>query len=161
MNTILLFACIGIITGCFILLGLSPMEFTGAVFARLTDKPKSLRDEVDETTRRKKPSYLRREIQEVQAILKVTGREKHFPMLCAASLMLFAAGASLAIMLSNFFLVPVMAAGFLFLPFWWVKLTASHFKKDIAAEPDANCQGLFNQVYKEVTFCGLPHGADA
>lgn len=134
MNTILLFACIGMITGCFILLGLSPMEFTGSVFARLTDKPKSLRDEVNETTCRKKPSYLRREIQEVQAILKVTGREKHFPMLCAASLMLFTAGASFAIMLSNFFLVPVMAAGCMFLPFWWVKLTASHFKKDIAAE---------------------------
>ena len=29
------------------------------------------------------------------------------------------------------------------------------------APPDANCQGLFNQVYKEVTFCGLLHGADA
>ena len=29
------------------------------------------------------------------------------------------------------------------------------------AEPETNCQGLFNQVYKEVTFCGLLHGADA
>lgn len=27
--------------------------------------------------------------------------------------------------------------------------------------PETNCQGLFNQVYKEVTFCGLLHGADA
>ena len=27
-----------------------------------------------------------------------------------------------------------MAAGCMLLPFWWVKLTASHFKKDIAAE---------------------------
>lgn len=28
-------------------------------------------------------------------------------------------------------------------------------------EPETNCQGLFNQIYKEVTFCGLLHGADA
>ena len=50
------------------------------------------------------------------------------------SLLFFAVGASVAVMLSNFFLVPVMAAGCMLLPFWWVKLTASHFKKDIAAE---------------------------
>ena len=29
------------------------------------------------------------------------------------------------------------------------------------ATPETNCQGLFNQIYKEVTFCGLLHGADA
>ena len=31
----------------------------------------------------------------------------------------------------------------------------------LVSTPETNCQGLFNQVYKEVTFCGLPHGADA
>ena len=134
MTTILLMACIGMIAGSFLLLGLTPMEFTTAIFGRLTDQPKALRDEVNETTRRKKKSYLRREIAEVQSILKVTGRMARFPMLCALSLLFFAVGASVAVMLSNFFLVPVMAAGCMLLPFWWVKLTASHFKKDIAAE---------------------------
>ncbi len=134
MTTVLLIACIGMIAGSFILLNLSPMTFTGAVFARLTDKPKSLRDEINETTHRKKQSYLRRELAEAQAILKATGREKSFPMLCAVSLALFAAGASIAIMLGNLFLVPVMAAGLMLLPFWYVKLTQTHFKKDIAAE---------------------------
>ena len=32
---------------------------------------------------------------------------------------------------------------------------------DFAVLPETNCQGLFNQIYKEVTFCGLLHGADA
>jgi Flp pilus assembly protein TadB len=127
-------ACIGMIAGSFLLLGLTPMAFTATIFGRLTDQPKALRDEVNETTRRKKKSYLRREIAEVQSILKVTGRSARFPMLCALSLLFFAVGASVAVMLSNFFLVPVMAAGCMLLPFWWVKLTASHFKKDIAAE---------------------------
>jgi Flp pilus assembly protein TadB len=134
MTTVLLFACIGMVTGFFVLLGLSPVEFTEAVFARLTDKPRSIRDEVNETTRRKKLPYLRREIAETQAILMATGREKRFPMLCALSLAFFAAGASISIMLGNFFLVPVMAVGLMFLPFWYVRLTQSHFKKDIAAE---------------------------
>ncbi len=134
MTTILLIACVGMITGFFMLLHLTPMVFTAAIFSRLTDRPKALRDEVDAFTRRKKQSYLRREIAAVQSILKVTGRTARFPMLCALSLLCFAVGASIAIMLSNLFLVPVMAAGCMFLPFWWVRLTASHFKKDIAAE---------------------------
>lgn len=134
MTSIQLMACIGMIAGFFMLFQISPMAFTGSVFTRLTDRPRSIKDEVGEFTRRKKPSYLRREIADVQAILKVTGREKQFPMLCAAALLLFCVGASLAVVLANFFLVPVMAAGCMMLPFWWVKLTASHFKRDIAAE---------------------------
>lgn len=134
MNSVLLIACIGMITGSFILIGLSPMTFTDAVFVRITDKPKSLRDEINEATRRKKKSYLHRQIAETQAILKATGREKSFPRLCALSLTFFAAGGSIAIVLDNFFLVPVMATGLMLLPFWYVKLTQTHFKKDIAAE---------------------------
>ena len=33
--------------------------------------------------------------------------------------------------------------------------------KDKGAEPETKSQGLFHQIQKEVTFCGLPHGADA
>lgn len=134
MSTILLIACIGMITGFFILFGISPMEFTENIFKKLISKPRSIKDEINETTKRKKISFLRREIMEVQEILKVTGREKRFPMLCAFSLLLFAMGGSIAIMLGNFFLVPVMAIGFMFLPFWYIRLTQSYFKRDIAAE---------------------------
>ena len=31
----------------------------------------------------------------------------------------------------------------------------------LAVLPETTCQGLFHQIQKEVTFCGLPHGADA
>ena len=134
MSTILLIACIGMITGSFILFGISPMEITENIFKKLISKPKSIKDEINETTKRKKVSFLRREIMEVQEILKVTGRDKKFPLLCALSLLLFAMGGSIAIMLSNFFLVPVMAIGFMFLPFWYIRLTQSYFKRDIAAE---------------------------
>ena len=30
-----------------------------------------------------------------------------------------------------------------------------------AAQPETKSQGLFHQIQKEVTFCGLPHGAYA
>ena len=37
-------------------------------------------------------------------------------------------------MIGNVFLIPVLACGFLFLPFWYIRLTASHFKKDVSSE---------------------------
>ena len=46
MNLIQLIACIGLITGCFVLLRISPMDFTEGVFRRITSKPKSIRSEV-------------------------------------------------------------------------------------------------------------------
>lgn len=134
MSTILLIACIGMITGSFVLIGISPMEFTDTIFTRLMSKPRSIKDEVNEITKRKKISFFRREIDEVQEILKITGRENRFPIICALSLLLFAMGGSIAIILGNYFLVPVMAIGFMFVPFWYVRITQTHFKKDIAAE---------------------------
>lgn len=73
MTSIQLIACIGMVTGFFILLRLSPMEFTDGVFRRLTSRPKSLKDEINELTHRKKKSFLRREIADTQNILKMTG----------------------------------------------------------------------------------------
>jgi len=103
MTTLQLFACIGMIVGCFILLRLKPIEFTDAVMGRLTSRPKSLKDEINEATQRKKPSFLRREIMEAQDILALTGRSGRFSLICACSLLLFATGAAFAIMLQNVF----------------------------------------------------------
>ena len=134
MNVILLIACIGMITGFFIILSLSPMEFTDSVFKNILNKSRSIKEEINEITKRKKVSYFRREVIEVQSILKLTGREGWFPMICAVSLFLFAIGSGIAIVLGNFFSVPVLGIGFMLLPFWYVRLTQTHFKRDIAAE---------------------------
>lgn len=134
MTALLLVACVGMIAGAFLIFRISPMDFTEGVFRRLTAGPRSIRDEINEATQRKKPNFIRREILEVQTILKATGKEDRFPLLCAAALLLFAVGAGIAIVLNNFLLVPVLAMGMMFLPFWYIKLTAGHYKKDIAAE---------------------------
>lgn len=134
MTAILLIACAGLITGAFLLMGLSPLEFTGGLFGFLTRKNNSIRAEINETTHRKKTSFLRREIAEVQEILTITGRSSRFSLVCAASLLFFAAGASLTILMGNMFLVPVLSVGMMFIPFWYIRLTATHYKKNIAAE---------------------------
>ena len=134
MTAIQLFSCIGLIVGCFLLLHITPMDFTEGVFQRITSRPKSIRAEVNESTRRKKKSFLRREIEEAQNILQMTGRAVKFPMVCALSLLLFMIGAFIALILGNYFLVPVLAVGLMLVPFQFIRLTASHFKKNIAAE---------------------------
>ncbi len=134
MTTILLASCIGLIAGFFLLIGLTPMEFTDSLFGFLTRKNKSIRSEINDAAKRKKMSLFRREITEIQKILKITERSGLFSLVCAASLLGFATGVSLAILMNNVFLVPVLAVGMMFLPFWYIKLTASHYKKNIADE---------------------------
>ncbi|MCG9969212.1 hypothetical protein L9W92_14390 [Pelotomaculum terephthalicicum JT] len=134
MITLQLIACVGLIAGAFILLEISFSEFTDGLFGFLTRRPQGIRDEINEATQRKKPSFLRRGILEAQDILTLTGRSSRFTMVCASSLLLFAVGASIAILLRNVFLIPALALGLMFLPFWYVRLTAGHYKKNIAAE---------------------------
>lgn len=122
------------IVGAFLLLRITPMDFTAGVFRRLTSKPRSIRAEVNEITHRKKKPFLRREIEEAQSILQMTGRSDTFPMVCALSLLLFLVGGAIALLLGNIFLVPVLAVGLMLLPFWFIRLTAYHFKKSISAE---------------------------
>ena len=134
MTAIQLLACAGLIAGAFLILGLKPVEFTDGLFAFLLRPKHSIREDIQTSTGRKKDGPLRREIMEAQAILEMTGRGGRFSLVCAAALTLFCVGGSIAILFGNFFLAPVMAAGFLFLPFWYVKLTANHYKRDIASE---------------------------
>ena len=76
MTALLLTACVGMITGAFLIFRISPMDFTLGVFRRLTAGPKSIRDEINETTHRKKPGLFRREISEAQTVLQATGKEQ-------------------------------------------------------------------------------------
>ncbi len=134
MTMMELLACAGMIAGFFFLLNLKLVEFTDQLFSFLLHKPKTLKEEINETTRRKKPNLLKREILEAQDVLSMTGRGNRFSLVCALSLGLFTLGGSLAILIGNFFLAPVMAVGFLFVPFWYVRLTASHYKNNVSAE---------------------------
>ena len=79
MTALLLTACIGMITGAFLIFRISPMDFTLGVFRRLTAGPKSIRDEINETTHRKKPGFFRREISEAQTSCKPPARKNAFP----------------------------------------------------------------------------------
>ena len=127
-------ACIGMVSGCFLLFHIRLTDFTTEVFQGLLGRPKNLQDAIREEMHTKKVSYLKRELLEIQDILTATGREKQFPLLCTVAFLLFAAGASAAAVMGNLFLVPVLAVGCLFVPFWYIKITSHSYKKEISEE---------------------------
>lgn len=134
MTAILIVACVGLTAGFFMLFGISPMEFTEGIFSRILAKPNSIKSQINEATRRKKPNLLRREITEAQEILRLTNRTQMFVILCACSLGLAAAGICISAAIGNLFLAPVLAIGLMFVPFWYVKTTATNYKKAISSE---------------------------
>ena len=134
MTAILIVACVGLTAGFFMLFGISPKEFTEGIFTRILAKPNSIKSQINEATRRKKPNLLRREITEAQEILRLTNRTQMFGILCACSLGLAAAGICISAAIGNLFLAPVLAIGLMFVPFWYVKTTATNYKKAISSE---------------------------
>ena len=134
MTAILIVACVGLTAGFFMLFGISPMEFTEGIFSRILAKPNSIKSQINEATRRKKPNLLRREITEAQEILRLTNRTQMFGILCACSLGLAAAGICISAAIGNLFLAPVLAIGLMFVPFWYVKTTATNYKQAISSE---------------------------
>ena len=134
MTAVLLLDFAGMVVGCFLLIGLSPMEFTESIFSRILAKPNSIKSQINEATRRKKPNFLRREIMEAQEVLRLTNRTSMFGMLCACSLALAAVGVSMAVAIGTMFLAPVLAIGLMFVPFWYIKTTETNYKKAISSE---------------------------
>ncbi len=79
-------------------LKISPLDLGKNIFHRLENRPQSLKESLNETTKRKKENYLEREIKEVQAILESTGRGHKFPQVSVLSMFLFVLGGSVAIL---------------------------------------------------------------
>ena len=134
MTLLVTIAAIIAITGGFLLLRLSPFVFVEELATLARPKKASMRNRILESRNQKQPKGLKLLIMEVQSILRITGREERFSVLCVLSLFLFVVGVLIAVTMNNGFLVPVLSVGFPLLPFYYIKLTASRQKKQINGE---------------------------
>ena len=130
MLTLRIFAFMALIVGAFRLLDI---RFTD-LFRDFINKPQSIRTQIDEATNRKKKRFIVRQIEEVSEIMRLTDREDKIPVVFIACAVFAIAGAIIASLFDNVFLIPVLGVGMMCLPVWYIKLTASHFKKDISEE---------------------------
>ena len=130
MLTLRIFAFMALVVGTFRLLDIRFAD----LFRDFINKPQSIRTQIDEATNRKKKRFIVRQIEEVSEIMRLTDREDKIPVVFIACMVFAIAGTIIASLFDNVFLIPVLGIGMMCLPVWYVKLTASHFKKDISEE---------------------------
>lgn len=68
---------------------------------------------------------------ELEQLLRVTGRAEKYALLKRLSVILFLAGAALAVVLNNIYLIPVLGLGFSLFPIWYLRSTAAGYKKHL------------------------------
>lgn len=71
---------------------------------------------------------------EIEQILEGMGRAGQFSVIKQVSLLLFAVGAVLALLLNNIYMVPILGIGFSLIPVWYLRSTASSYKKHLNEE---------------------------
>lgn len=68
---------------------------------------------------------------ELKQILKSTGRSDRYEAVKRLSLILFAVGAALALLINNLYMVPILGIGFSLSPIWYLRSTATNYKKHL------------------------------
>lgn len=120
-----------IVNGLFTLFS---VRFNDFVHVLARTQRSTLQDDLDVLLGKPARGFFNRETLEVEQLLKATGREGRFAMVKRISLILFALGTVLALLLNNPFLIPILGAGFAFAPVWYLRSTAGAYKKHLNEE---------------------------
>ena len=134
MTTLVTVAFLLAVTGCFLILRLSPFTFLEGLAAFIKPEKQSLKSRIEQSRKDKRPKGLKLLFLETKEVLRMTGKSGMFSALCVLSMFLFVVGALMAVTMKNAYMVPVLAAGLALLPFYYVKLTAGRYRKQVNAE---------------------------
>ena len=120
-----------LVNGFFTLFGL---RFMDLIQVLAVGKQSTLQDDVDVLLGKPAKGFFNRESVEIEQLLKTTGREGRFTVIKRISVLLFAVGAVISLLLNNPFLIPVLCAGFAFAPIWYLRSTAAVYRKHLNEE---------------------------
>ena len=116
-----------------ILLGLTPESITDDLM-RFVSPTQTLRDKVLIAKGKKKSRRLTNEILHIKDALDATGKGKQFTIACAASILLLIVGCIVAVVIDNYFMIPVLAVAFACLPFFYIKSTIAAYDRHVREE---------------------------
>ncbi len=119
--------------GIVLVLRITPESVTDDVM-KLVSPEQTLRTKSRIAKGKKRSRKLTREILHIKEALEVTGKGKTFTIACAASVVLLVAGCIFAVLIDNYFLIPVFAFAFAMLPFLFAKNTISAYDRHIREE---------------------------
>lgn len=134
MNSMIFIAFIVMATGLLFIFGMTPLILLQNLSEVLRHNDQSIRGKIQLVTSRKKKRGIKKLLEEIRIILIATNKESHLVVLIILALILMIIGAFIAISINNLFLIPVLAVGFSLIPFWYVKLTATRWKKELNNE---------------------------
>ena len=133
MISLYLLCFILLVTGTFLILELTPETVTDDIMHMVVPE-QTLRDKVLIAQKKKKSRKITKALLHMREALTATGKSNQFTVTCAASLMLMIAGCIAAVMINNFFMIPVFALAFASLPFLFARNTISAYDKHIREE---------------------------
>ena len=133
MISLYLICFILLVAGTFLILELTPETVTDDIMHMVVPE-QTLRDKVLIAQKKKKSCKITKALLHMREALTATGKSNQFTVTCAASLMLMIAGCIAAVMINNFFMIPVFAAAFASLPFLFARNTIAAYDKHIREE---------------------------
>lgn len=122
-----------ICVGGILLLGLTPESVTDDIMHFISPE-QTMRDQVLLAQGKKKSRKLTREILHIKEALDTTGKGTQFTIACALSILLLVVGSITAIVIDNYFLIPVFAIAFASVPFMYIKGTIAAYDKRMKEE---------------------------
>ena len=127
------------ISSVFIIIALA--AFFGLTSERIADDLMSImtpndtmRDQAKNIRGKKKKHKLYKTLVNIKGALVSTGKSKQFSVVMCASVVLFAAGIIVSILINNIFLMPVLAVSFAIIPFFYITSTLSIYEKHTKEE---------------------------
>lgn len=118
--------------GLLTLFGVRPGDFIDAIF-NSRRKAATLTDELNVLMGTPAKGFFSQDY-ELKRILQDTGRADRYEAVKRLSLILFAVGAVLAMLIGNVYMVPIMGIGFSLAPIWYLRSTAASYKKHLNEE---------------------------
>ncbi len=82
--------------------------------------------------KKKHPLYYR--LMTLKTALSAVGRPRQFELVFSSSLILFASGGVLGVLIDNLFLIPVLSVSFALIPFFYASSTLAHYEKHMKEE---------------------------
>lgn len=121
-----------IAAGLLTLFGVRPGDFIDALF-RSQRKSATLTDELNVLMGTPAKGFFNQDF-ELKQILKGTGRADRYEAVKRLTLILFAVGGALALLIGNVYMVPILGIGFSLAPIWYLRSTAASYKKHLNEE---------------------------
>lgn len=147
MNLVILTSFLLMVFGFFTVFEISLADSINDIFIFFENKKhNSLGKKIKLANNPKKDRFLVALLKETKELLEHTNKKDKFLNVCICALVSMLVGIYISVSIDNYFLIPVLAIGFLTLPFQYVKLASAEYKKSISKELEV-CLSVITTSY--------------